>query len=192
MLRIITTAIIAILIATSASVWALSIQEPSEATEQPILPKVDETPQKAEKAVTKPEKASDAKIKVVDPQGCEPEQYWDKNPPHECIDKPQEQVVSVARSEATPVTSPDCYYELLSQYDWDVATMQRIMRAESGCNPTNHNWSDNHGSCLGSYGLLQIGCVHGYSVEYLSSAANNIEAAYKIWLSQGYTAWTTY
>lgn len=86
----------------------------------------------------------------------------------------------------------DAYQGLVAQYDWDVSTMMRIMRAESGCNPTNHNYADNHRSCLGSYGLFQIGCVHGLSVAYLSEPANNIASAYKIYKSQGYTAWTTY
>lgn len=86
----------------------------------------------------------------------------------------------------------DAYRGLVAQYDWDVSTMMRIMTAESGCNPTNHNHADNHRSCLGSYGLFQIGCVHGYSVAYLSEPANNIASAYKIYKSQGYTAWTTY
>lgn len=88
--------------------------------------------------------------------------------------------------------SDDCYASELSKYNWNVATMQRIMRAESGCNPANHNYGDNHRSCLGSFGLLQIGCVHGYTVAYLSIPANNIAAAYKVYTSQGYSAWTTY
>ena len=96
------------------------------------------------------------------------------------------------QAQAAVAVSGDCYAAELAKYDWNVATMQRIMRAESGCNPTNHNYGDNHRSCLGSFGLLQIGCVHGYSVAYLSNPVNNIAAAYKIYKSQGYTAWTTY
>ena len=84
------------------------------------------------------------------------------------------------------------YQGLLAQYDWNVSTMARIMKAESGCDPGNHNWGDNHGSCKGSFGLLQVGCVHGYSADHLSSPANNVAAAYKIWRSSGYGAWTTY
>lgn len=108
---------------------------------------------------------------------------------------PKEEIkpVPVVQPKPKPVVdTSNCYYSLLSQYDWDVATMQRIMRAESGCNPTNHNYADNHRSCKGSFGLLQIGCVHGYTVAYLSDPVNNIAAAYKIYKSQGYTAWTTY
>ena len=84
------------------------------------------------------------------------------------------------------------YRSLIAQYDWDVDTMMRIMNAESGCNPTNHNYQDQHGVCQGSYGLMQIGCVHGHSQAYLENPANNIAAAYQIFKSQGYTAWTTF
>lgn len=81
---------------------------------------------------------------------------------------------------------------MVAQYDWDVNTMMRIMNAESSCIPTKHNHADNHRVCLGSYGLFQIGCVHGYAVAHLESPANNIAAAYSIYKSQGYTAWSTY
>lgn len=81
---------------------------------------------------------------------------------------------------------------LVAQYDWQVDTMMRIMKAESGCNPGNHNFADNHRSCLGSYGLFQIGCVHGLSVAAMSDPAQNVAAAYRIFKSQGYGAWTTY
>jgi len=84
------------------------------------------------------------------------------------------------------------YRPMLQKYDWNVDTMLRIMQAESGCNPTNHNINDNHGSCLGSYGLLQIGCVHGYDPKYLEDPKNNIAVAYKVYKSSGYNAWTTY
>lgn len=84
------------------------------------------------------------------------------------------------------------YEGLLGQYDWNVSTMLRIMNAETGCDPNNHNYGDNHGSCLGSYGLLQIGCVHGIAPSVLADPAANINAAYNIWKSQGYGAWSTY
>lgn len=106
--------------------------------------------------------------------------------------KQQQAAVSVSSAPAPSGGGCDAYRGMLAQYDWNVDTMARIMKAESGCNPVNHNHADNHRSCLGSYGLMQIGCVHGYSAAYLESPANNIAVAYKIFKSQGYTAWTTY
>ena len=41
--------------------------------------------------------------------------------------------------------------------------MMAIARAENrGCNPLNHNLTntENHRVCIGSYGVLQVGCVH--------------------------------
>lgn len=101
--------------------------------------------------------------------------------------------VAPAVSQA-PASGGNCesYRALVSQYDWNVNTMLRIMRAESGCNPSNHNYADAHRTCTGSYGLMQIGCVHGYSIAHLESPSNNIAAAYQIYKSQGYTAWTTF
>lgn len=197
MKRIILTLIIAILLAIYGTARALDVQAPSqttpEASQQEIVNQTVKDTPKPETAVKEAVELDPVKD---NPNGCDLEtQYvWSD---FTCHDKPVaqapvENVERVASSASTPQVSDDCYYDLLSQYDWDVATMQRIMRAESGCNPNNHNYGDNHGVCLGSYGLLQIGCVHGQTMEYLSDPANNIATAYIIWLRQGYTAWSTY
>lgn len=72
--------------------------------------------------------------------------------------------------------------------------MMAIMQAESGCDPTNHNltMSENHGVCVGSYGLLQVGCLHYRDAEDKNDPATNIAVAYRVWQSQGYNAWTVY
>jgi len=92
-----------------------------------------------------------------------------------------------------PVASScDDYRPLLEKYNWNVDTMLRIMQAESGCNPNNHNLGDNHGVCQGSYGLLQIGCVHGVTIADMSIPSKNIAKAFQIYSGQGYNAWSTY
>lgn len=95
-------------------------------------------------------------------------------------------------TQASYAVGCDNYRGLVSQYDWDTNTMMRIMAAESDCDPTNHNWADSHRTCKGSFGLLQVGCVHGYGSDYLSNPANNVAVAYDIWQSSGYGAWSTY
>lgn len=70
-----------------------------------------------------------------------------------------------------------------------------IMRAESGCNSTALNGQDNHGSCTGSYGLMQIGCFwfgyYGHSITY--DPEINIKIAYNIYKRQGsFNAWSAY
>lgn len=106
--------------------------------------------------------------------------------------KPKAVPVVPSAPEITYSVGCEQYRPLIAQYSWDVATMMRICNAESGGNPTNHNWTDNHGSCLGSYGLFQIGCIHGYSVAHLENPANNIAAAYKVWNGGNYQAWSTF
>lgn len=103
-------------------------------------------------------------------------------------------IAGVSESIPTVSNAVGCsiYEPLVRQYDWNVPTMMRIMNLESGCNPNNHNYGDNHGVCLGSYGLFQIGCVHGIAGSLLADPATNISTAYNIWRQQGYTAWSTY
>ncbi len=73
--------------------------------------------------------------------------------------------------------------------------------AESGCDPAKNNLSagethrDIAGNviCVGSYGALQIGCVHhpGKPKE-LNSVSMNIKVAHAVYGGQGYNAWTMY
>lgn len=83
-------------------------------------------------------------------------------------------------------THHDSYYSLLARYDWDANLMYRIMKCESGFNPRAYNpeW---HRGCQGSFGLLQVACVHRYTG--LSDPEKNIQAAYEIWQKQSYWAW---
>ena len=67
------------------------------------------------------------------------------------------------------------YWEEVTKYDWNATTSIKIMYAESGCNPTAKNMSDNHRTCIGSYGLMQIGC--GY--DNLIEPTTNIKIAYE-------------
>lgn len=72
--------------------------------------------------------------------------------------------------------------------------MAAIAKAENrACDPLKHNLStsENHGVCIGSYGVLQVGCVH-YSGQDVNSLSQNIALAYEVWQKQGYKAWTMY
>jgi len=61
--------------------------------------------------------------------------------------------------------------------------------AESGGNEKAANMNDNHGSCMGSYGLMQIACIHG-GVFYDSK--QNMDKAFKIYNRSGWTPWGAY
>ena len=73
--------------------------------------------------------------------------------------------------------------------------MMAIARAENrSCDPLNHNLTntETHKVCVGSYGVLQVGCVHFQPGENRNDTATVVRVAYRVWRSQGYHAWTTY
>ena len=78
--------------------------------------------------------------------------------------------------------------------------MFAIAQAENrSCDPTRHNLTatethrrvDGSVVCVGSYGALQVGCVH-YHGEDINDLATNVRIAHDVWLRQGYRAWSTY
>lgn len=64
------------------------------------------------------------------------------------------------------------------------------MQAESSCDPTARNTANTDGST--DTGLLQINSIHGIDPETLIDPAVNIQAAYRVYQSQGLKAWSAY
>ena len=84
------------------------------------------------------------------------------------------------------------YRVLVSQYtDWNVDMMLEIMKAESGCRPQANNAGTNTDGTT-DCGILQVNSIHGYSCSDLYNPEFNIQVAHKIWLGQGYKAWSSY
>ena len=77
-------------------------------------------------------------------------------------------------------------------YDWPVETALAICKLESQGVAKATNWNDSHNRCTGSFGLMQIACVHGVSTEKLYIPEVNIKVAYELWRTSGFTPWTTY
>lgn len=90
---------------------------------------------------------------------------------------------------------------------WDHNVAVAIAKAENrSCSPTNHNLtsSETHkradGSviCVGSYGVIQVGCLHYAPGDDVNDLATNIRIAYRVfqerakWDSNGFNAWTMY
>lgn len=104
----------------------------------------------------------------------------------------------------TPVQLTPCEQmqaEVSKFTDWDANVMQAIAQAENrACNPLRHNETasethrDINGNviCVGSYGVLQVGCLHYQPTEDKNDLATNVQVAHRVWLKQGYTAWTMY
>lgn len=109
---------------------------------------------------------------------------------------------------ATPVTGCEAVEAEIAKYSgWDINTMQAIARAENrNCDPRGHNLTasethrDAHGNviCVGSYGVIQVGCLHYREGEDRNDMATNIKVAHRVyvarasWDSTGYNAWTMY
>lgn len=97
----------------------------------------------------------------------------------------------------TPLTNCEKVRAEVAKYPgWDVDTMTAVAKAESrahNCDPTGHNLtnSEDHGVCVGSYGALQVGCVH-YNGEDPNDLKTNVKIAHRVWTEQGYNAWTQY
>ena len=95
----------------------------------------------------------------------------------------------------------------ISKYtDWDANIMQAIGQAENrACNPLKHNLSatethrraDGSVICVGSYGVLQVGCLHYGANDNRDDLGTNIKLAHQAWQSRqqwgnGYEAWTMF
>ena len=90
--------------------------------------------------------------------------------------------------------------------DWDANVMQAIAQAENQpCDPLNHNTSasethrraDGSVICVGSYGVMQVGCLHYSAGDNRDDLATNIRIAHGLWQNRqkwgnGYEAWTMF
>ena len=87
--------------------------------------------------------------------------------------------------------------ELAYNFDWPANVAAAICMAESSGIATQTNMGDNHGKCVGSYGLMQNGCFwfpyFGYTLAQAHDPVVNMTVANKIYKRQGsFNAWTTY
>ncbi len=126
------------ILATTLLVLAGGIS-PAERPPEPLQAEiVEETPapiQIEEEPVTEP---------VKDPQGCEPEQYWAKEPPHDCIDKP----VGGSASNIQPVTisgNKETWLRASGIPESEWWAVDNIVSGESGWDPLAVNPSS--GAC---------------------------------------------
>lgn len=62
-----------------------------------------------------------------------------------------------------------------------------IAKAESQMNPQAYN-PEKHLGCAGSYGLLQVACIH-FEGEPTFDVDTNIQLAKKVYEEQGFDAW---
>ncbi len=86
------------------------------------------------------------------------------------------------------------YRELIEQYEWNTNVAWAVMREESHYNPRAYN-PEKHNGCNGSFGLMQIACVHIDRFDELNhytdlyDPATNIAIAHKIWQENSWKSW---
>ena len=105
------------------------------------------------------------------------------------VPAPEPQVVEAPAPIIETVTFPtDCetYRPIIAKYSWNVDVAMNVMRVESGCNPNAQNLNDNHGVCIGSFGLFQISC-HGGQI---FNPEANIAAAWAKYQARGWQPWS--
>lgn len=78
--------------------------------------------------------------------------------------------------------------ELINKYDWDIDIAYAVAQAESELLPTAYNpeW---HNGCQGSYGIMQIACIHEEEPNKLFDAEYNIRRAFELYEEQGWKPW---
>lgn len=84
------------------------------------------------------------------------------------------------------------YIDEVEKYNWSTSTVIKIMYLESRCNPNAVNLKDSHGRCKGSFGLLQLACVHKGGNKY--DYKENIRLAFEVYTRAGnsFKPWSTY
>lgn len=83
----------------------------------------------------------------------------------------------------------------INKYDWNTSIALKVMMGESMGIPTAYNpeWHyDKYGNpiCQGSYGPMQLACIHHKeNPQDLFGIQLNIELAYKLYSSNGWRPW---
>lgn len=103
------------------------------------------------------------------------------------------QVVVYAKQESYLKPNCEALRPIFGLYDWDVEMVMKISNFESGCNPKNHNYKDKHSTCMGSWNVLNVGCIHYKTGEDIDDVELNVKKAYSIYMSKkrSFTDWTT-
>lgn len=116
--------------------------------------------------------------------------------------------VAEAEVPVAPATGCEAVAREIGKYsEWNTSIVLAIAQAENrSCDPLNHNLTssethrDKNGNviCVGSYGVIQVGCLHYREGEDVNDLATNIKVAHRVyiarasWDTSGYNAWTMY
>lgn len=102
----------------------------------------------------------------------------------------KKQTESIASSTTAPTASSSAGCELVRNYtNWNVDVAYAVCMAESGGNTNAANYNDNHGKCIGSFGLMQLAC---FWIPNPTDPNANIAKANEIWSRSGWQPWGAY
>lgn len=120
------------------------------------------------------------------PQNCDQATEW-IYPDGSCHKK---QAESIASSTTAPTASSSAGCELVNNYtNWDTRVAYAVCMAESGGNTNAANYNDNHGKCIGSFGLMQLAC---FWIPNPTDPNANMAKANEIWSRSGWSPWGAY
>lgn len=120
------------------------------------------------------------------PNKCDTNTEW-IYPDGSCHKK---QAESIASSTTAPTASSLGGCELVRNYtNWNVDVAYAVCMAESGGNSNAANYNDNHGKCVGSFGLMQLAC---FWIPNPTDPNANMAKANEIWSSSGWSPWGAY
>lgn len=148
----------------------------AEATKEPV------------KDAKKTEDPKPVDVVKTNPKGCDQakEWIWEDGSCHA-----KEVSGSIAPSTTAPSTaksSGGC--ELVYKYSsWDQSVAHAVCLAESGGNSNAANYNDNHGSCRGSFGLMQLAC---FWISNPTDPEANMAKANEIYNRSGWSPWGAY
>lgn len=85
------------------------------------------------------------------------------------------------------------YVSEIEKYPWNTTIAVQIAVHESTCNPKAINWNDHHKGCDGSFGLMQVACLHYSKGQTRNDPETNISVAYQVYLAAhgSFRDWST-
>ena len=120
------------------------------------------------------------------PNKCDTNVEW-IYPDGSCHKKKTE---SIASSTTAPTASSSGGCELVRNYtNWNVDVAYAVCMAESGGNTNAANYNDNHGKCVGSFGLMQLAC---FWIPNPTDPTANMAKANEIYSRSGWSPWGAY
>jgi len=146
------------------------------------------SPEVKAEEVKEPVKDTPPPVDIVkeNPNKCDQATEW-IYPDGSCHKKAVE---SIASSTTAPTASSSGGCELVRNYtNWNVDVAYAVCMAESGGNTNAANYNDNHGKCVGSFGLMQLAC---FWIPNPTDPNANMAKANEIWSRSGWSPWGAY